>query len=305
VKSLTAVSIVIPTRNRPQLLCDAVDSILVGDRLPDEIVVADQSTDERATLPDAAGVEIVHLVLTSTGLSRARNEGIAAARGDLIVFTDDDVRVDPAWLGAIVDAFERAPARTAITGAALSGVDGDEHVPSLTYRTRPETFRGRVFCDPLAGLNMAFARSAFEEICPFDERLGPGAEFDNADDNDFGYRLLEAGYEIAFVPAAVVYHRGARRGRALARLDFSYGRGQGAFYVKHMSWSDRHMLRRMGRNVAYRLRRLAPAVRGDRSALREGIYLAGLVAGALGWARRHAGRAQAPDTTPSAPRRAR
>jgi hypothetical protein len=64
-----------------------------------------------------------------------------------------------------------------------------------------------------------------------------------------------------------------------------------------MSWSDRHMLRRMGRNARYRLRRLAPALRGNRGALREGIYLAGLVTGALGYARRYAGRPAAPHAT--------
>jgi GT2 family glycosyltransferase len=285
--SVMTVSVVIPTRDRPALLHDAVESILAGERLPDEIVVADQSSPPRPTLPVSGDVAIVHLELTSTGVSRARNAAIAKACGNLIVCTDDDVRVDRAWLGMIVDAFDQRAARTVVTGAVLSGVDGDDHVPSLTYRTRPETFRGRVFCDPVAGLNVAFPRTAVDEIGPFDERLGPGSRFDNAEDNDFGYRLLEAGYEIAFVPEAIVYHRGVRRGRALARLDYSYGRGQGAFYAKHLRWSDRHMLRRMGRNIAYRVRRLPPALRGDRRALGEAIYLAGLISGAVGWMRRY------------------
>jgi GT2 family glycosyltransferase len=164
------------------------------------------------------------------------------------------------------------------------------HVPSLTQRTEPEIFAGRPFCDPLSSGNMALRRQAFDDVGLFDERFGAGASFPSAEDNDFGYRLLEAGYEIAFVPDAIVYHRGVRRGRALARLDWSYGHGQGAFYAKHMSLSDLHMLRRLGRNTAYRLRRLAPALRGNRGALREGIYLAGLISGALAWVRRYAGR---------------
>jgi GT2 family glycosyltransferase len=299
------VSIIIPTRNRAQMLRDTIDSVLAGDLLPDEIVVADQSTTEPPALPDGDRVAIVHLRLPTPGVSRARNAAITAARGDLVVCIDDDVRVAPDWLRRIAETFEAAPARTVVTGAALSGVEGDEHVPSLTWRTAPETFRGRLFCDPLAGLNMAVRRSAFDEVGLFDERLGAGAPFSNAEDNDLGYRLLEAGYEIVFVPDAVVYHRGARRGRALARLDWSYGRGQGAFYAKHMSWSDRHMLRRMGRNTAYRLRRLARVLRGDRGALREGIYLAGLISGALGWARRYGVRPRATRAAPAAPRRAR
>lgn len=291
---MPGVSVVIPTRNRPQDLRDAVDSILAADRLPAEIVVADQSTGTRAQLPHGAGVDVVHLELASVGVSRARNEAIAAARHDVLVFTDDDVLVEHDWLARLVEPLLAAPPRTATTGAVLAlPSEADGHVPSLTHRTEPEVFSGRPFTDPLFSNNMALRRQAFAEVGGFDERFGAGADFTNAEDNDLGYRLLEAGYEIVFVPDAVLYHRGARRGRDLARLDFSYGRGQGAFYAKHMSWSDRHMLRRMGRNTRYRLRRLAPALRGDRGALREGIYLAGLVTGALGWARRYGIRPRA------------
>jgi GT2 family glycosyltransferase len=288
---IVGVSIVIPSKDRPDDLLDAVRSILDADALPAEIVLADQSTGRRAELPSADGVDVVHLALDSVGVSRARNAGIAAARHDVLVFTDDDVLVERDWLERLVEPLLAAPPRTATTGGVRAAPGDDGHVPSLTHRTEPEVFRGRPFCDPLFSNNMALRRQAFDEVGGFDERFGAGAPFSNAEDNDLGFRLLEAGYEIVFVPDAILYHRGARSGHALAKLDFSYGRGQGAFYAKHMSLSDRHMLRRMGRNARYRLRRLAPALRGDRGALREGIYLAGLMTGALGYARRYAGRA--------------
>jgi GT2 family glycosyltransferase len=283
------VTIVIPTRDRPQLLCDAVQSILEGDRLPAELIVADQSRGSRPALPASEHVDVVRLELSSVGLSRARNAGIAAASHDVLVFTDDDVLVERDWLRRLVEALLAEQGRAAVTGT-VRPVEAEGFVPSGTYRTRPETFSGRLFADPLFSGNMAIRRKAFEEIGLFDERLGAGSDFPGAEDNDFGYRLLEAGYEIAFAPGPVVHHLGVRRGRRLAALDWGYGRGQGAFYAKHMSWSDRHMLRRFCRNAAYRLRRLAPALRGNRAALREGIYLAGLISGALGWWRRY-GRA--------------
>ena len=301
---VAGVSVVIPTKDRPQDLLDAVRSILAADALPAEIVVADQSSGERAQLPPAGGVDVVHLELESVGVSRARNEGIAAASHDVLVFTDDDVLVERDWLARLVDPLLAAEPRTATTGGVHAASD-DGHSPSRTHRTQPEVFTGRPFCDPLFSNNMALRRQAFEEVGGFDERFGAGAPFSNAEDNDLGYRLLEAGYEIVFVPEAILYHRGARRGRALARLDFSYGRGQGAFYAKHMSWSDRHMLRRMGRNARYRLRRLAPALRGDRGALREGIYLVGLMSGALDWARRYEMRPRSARAVQAALRRAR
>ena len=284
--SLPAISVVIPTRDRPQLLLETVESILAGERLPAEIVVADQSTGQRAELPRRADVDVVHLRLDSAGLSRGRNAAIAAARHDVLVFTDDDVLVEPDWLGVLVDALLAAPPRTAVTGTVRPGATGG-HVPSVTHRTQPEVFTGRPFADPLFPNNMALRRQAFDEVGLFDERLGAGGEFPSAEDSDLGYRLLEAGYAIAFVPGAVLYHRGVRRGRELVALDWAYGRGQGAFYAKHMSMSDRHVMRRFRRNVAFRLRRIAPIVRGDRRAAREGVYLAGLIVGSLQWWRRY------------------
>ena len=281
-RPLLPVSIVIPTRDRPELLRDTVQSILDGDDLPAQLVVADQSSGPRQALPSSEHVQIRHLELSSAGLSRARNAGIAAASHELLVIIDDDVRVQPDWLGRLVEALLAAPARSAVTGT-VAAPPTDGFVPSTTSSTTPETFRGRLSADVLFGGNMAIRRDLFEQIGPFDERLGAGAAFPAAEDNDFGYRLLEAGGEISFAPEAVLHHYGIRHGRALLALHWAYGRGQGAFYAKHMSLSDPHMLRRFGRDAGWRLRRVARPLRNRRRALREGIYLAGLVAGAAGW----------------------
>ena len=289
--ALPPVSIVIPTRDRPELLRRTVQSVLDGDSLPAEIVVVDQSSGPRVALPAGESVEIRRLELSSRGLSRARNAGVAAATHDVIVMIDDDVRVQPDWLRRLVDALLAAPAGTVVTGTVAAPTTTDGFVPSTTSRTEPETFFGRQPGDFLFGGNMAMRRAVFEQVGPFDERLGAGALFASAEDNDWGYRLLEAGCEIAFVPEAVVVHYGTREGRDLLTLDWAYGRGQGAFYAKHMSLTDRHMLGRFRRDASKRARRVARIVRGNRHGVREGIYLAGLVSGALGWWRRSVRRA--------------
>jgi GT2 family glycosyltransferase len=282
VAALDGVSIVIATRDRPDLLRETLLSIRDGDRLPAELIVADQSGAATELPPLGGDVEVRHLRLSSSGLSRARNAGIEAASNGILVFTDDDVIVERDWLRLLVEALVSAPARTAVTGRVLPA-ETDGHVPSVTYWDQPQVFAGRLFADVLFPNNMAIRREAFDEVGLFDERLGAGSTFPAAEDNDFGYRLLEAGYSIAFVPEATLHHRGARRGRELASLQWAYGCGQGAFYSKHMSRSDLHMLRRFGRNAAFRLRRMARIVRGDREALREGIYLVGLIWGAVHW----------------------
>jgi GT2 family glycosyltransferase len=282
VAGLDEVSIVIATRDRPGVLRETLRSIGEGDRLPAEVIVADQSA--RASELPSLGEEVSvrHLRLPAEGVSRARNTAIAAATKPILVFTDDDVLVERDWLRLLVEALRRAPSRTAVTGRVLAA-EADGHVPSVTHWQEREVFAGRLFADVLFQNNMAIHREAFDEVGAFDERFGPGSAFPSAEDNDLGYRLLEAGYTIEFVPEAVVHHRGARRGRELVMLQWAYGRGQGAFYAKHMRRADLHMLRRLGRNAVFRLRRMAGIVRGERAALREGVYLAGLFWGVLSW----------------------
>jgi GT2 family glycosyltransferase len=288
VPPVAPVSVVVPTRDRAEMVRALVESIYAGAQLPAQIVIADQSREPVELPPPPDGVELVHLRVPTVGLSRNRNAGIGAATRDLLVFTDDDSLVEPDWIEQLSGAIASSPPRTVVTGAVRSGA-ADGVAPSLTTRTERAVFTGRITGgDPLFPNNMAIPRSAFDEIGLFDERLGAGAPwFPAAEDNDFGFRLLEAGYRIEFVPTAVIRHVGARHGRELLALEWAYGRGQGAFYAKHMRWNDRHMLHRLWLNIAERLARLPAAIRGDRAAIREGAYLAGLVAGAVAWRLRY------------------
>ena len=281
------VSVVIPTRDRPAMLHALVASICAGTCVPEEIVVADQGAG--LSLPERDGdVRIVHLRVPGAGLSRNRNAGIAVATHDVLAFTDDDSVVDPDWLRELHDAILAAPPRTVVTGAVVAG-DGEGVAPSLTKHAERKRFSGRITGgDPLFPNNMAIPRAAFDEVGLFDVRLGAGARwFPAAEDNDLGFRLLERGWTVEFVPTARIRHDGVRRGRELLALEWSYGRGQGAFYAKHMRWRDPYMTKRFLVNVVERLGRLPRLLRGDRSAVREASYLAGLLVGAAGWRLRY------------------
>src|SRR5690349_14566696 len=101
------VSIILPTRDRPEQLSAAIQAILGGRFEPFEVLVVDQSrspatarlvrriaqVDDRVRfVPDGGAV----------GSSRARNVGITASRGELLVFTDDDCVASPYWLEELV-----------------------------------------------------------------------------------------------------------------------------------------------------------------------------------------------------------
>ncbi|MBI2865283.1 MAG: glycosyltransferase [Chloroflexi bacterium] len=290
ISAIYTVSIIICTRNRSKLLRGTVEAILRGSDLPDEIVVIDQSD---PPLADLAGLEfghncqIRHLPTSSLGLGRARNVGIRAARGDILVLIDDDVLVERQWFRTMTEALRRAGPKSAVSGRILPGLAPRPggFAPSVKVDEEPATYRGRVDADVLYTNNMGLFRSAFDEVGLFDDRLGAGSRFPSSEDNDFGYRLLEAGYTILYVPEAVVYHLAWRSSRDFVPLRWDYGRGQGAFYAKHLGLRDRYMLRRMARHLITPLTRFAQRARGKdlRGLAGDLVFSAGLLAGSIEW----------------------
>lgn len=114
-----AVSIVVCTHRRPELLGACLDSLIgqrVGDGSPDfvhEILVIDNSAlaegrpvvESRQAAFALQGVPLRHILEEQPGVSFARNRGVAEAAGELIAFIDDDERACDGWLEALVAPF--------------------------------------------------------------------------------------------------------------------------------------------------------------------------------------------------------
>jgi glycosyltransferase involved in cell wall biosynthesis len=291
------VSLVICTRDRPDLLRDTVLSVLAGDTVPAELIIIDQS---RAPNPDVSALrtdrcEVRYVPVRSTGLATARNTGIEAARHALIVFLDDDMRVEAGWLRAMVRAAVAAGPGAAITGQVRpeEPAPPGTFVPSTVTAVERRTYAGRQRHEVLSAGNAALWRDAFQEVGLFDRRLGAGTRYPSAEDNDLCFRLFEAGYEVVYEPAAVVYHRAWRPLSVATRLRWDYGVGQGAYYAKHLTLRDRFFLRRLGRDVGLRLLRAPRHLLAEpRHAWREVVYAAAVAFGATGFLlreRRHPG----------------
>lgn len=281
-----AVSVVIASRNRARLLADTIASICAGTTLPAEIVVADQSDSvDQEPLPVTSAVRLLHLPLTSRGLSAARNAGAAASGQPVLVFTDDDMRAAPGWLEALATPILEATGGLAVSGRVVAGAPerAGGFVPSLAGSTERASYRGRLSKDVLAGGNMAIARNDFVRIGGFDERLGAGSRFPSAEDNDLGFRLLEVGFRIVHEPLALLEHRAWRPGTEYLPLRFNYGRGKGAFYLKHTRADDLHTARRMGKDLMRRAWRTLRLAHHPRLAAGEVAYAAGVLRGAAEW----------------------
>lgn len=99
-------SVVIPVHNRPTAVCEAVRSVLAeaGDDV-EVVVVDDGSTDDTVAAVEALADSRLRVVsIPASGVSVARNEGVAAARADFVAFLDSDDLVLPGWVDAMSDA---------------------------------------------------------------------------------------------------------------------------------------------------------------------------------------------------------
>ncbi len=286
---LTPAAVVVCSRNRPALLRETVQSILEGDNLPAEIIVVDQSDRPDAALAGrgrAGECELRYLWDDSRGVSRARNRGLTASRAEIVAFTDDDVYVDRAWLGAMVAALVALGSRGIVTGRVLSTSPEAPGgwAPALVTSEAPATYQGRIARDVLEAGNMAGFRSTLLEVKGFDPELGPGTDFPAGEDNDMGLRLLSAGCRILYDPAAIIYHRAWRGPEEYIPLRWRYGLGQGAYYAKHLSLRDRYMLGRLAALIRLHLRMAVRRARREpRASMGHLAYIAGVLAGGARW----------------------
>jgi glycosyltransferase involved in cell wall biosynthesis len=283
-------TLIICSRGRPQLLRDAVSQVLSGTRIPEEFIVLEQAEHENAVLADVRIPECrFHYVRTDLErLSDKRNHALSLATKEIVAFVDDDVLVTDNWFATLIAALLASPPRTVVTGRVLAGEPEAEgaFAPSLHKGdTAAHYVKRSTYEDPLAIFNVAFPRSAWLEVGGFDCRMGPGTRFPSCEDNDFAFRLLEASFDIVFEPAALVHHRSWRGPDEYFALRYRYGRGQGAFYAKHLSVSDAFPARKM---VAA-WRRHAKRMIGTeaREAVGEAAWFLGFGFGLVEWAARH------------------
>ena len=240
------------------MLKACLDSIAACRPRPAEVVVVDQSGDQRVADLVAGREEpgVRHVPSEARGVAAARNAGLQAAAHDIVLMTDDDCTVAPDWVGTGARLVAGA-ADLIVTGRVLPA-DDSEGIPSTIVETERREYTGTRSAGVLYTGNVALHRAAVLAIGGFDEAL------ETAEDNDLCYRWLTAGHRLAYEPSMVVWHHDWRSPAELDRLYVSYWRGQGALYAKHLSRGDLRMVRFAGRDLYTALRALAGALRGRR-----------------------------------------
>jgi len=277
------VSVLIPTIGREKLLRACLDSIAACRPAPAEVVVVDQSGDDRIAELVSGYRELGARVVRSQGrgVANGRNVGLHAVAHDAVLMTDDDCTVAPDWVEVGARLLAEDP-RLIVSGRVLPGRDDAEGVPSTISDTERKDYTGTLQCGVLYTNNVALNRSEVLRAGAFDE------SFERASDNDLCYRWLTSGRRLVYDPALLVWHHDWRSPKQLRRLYVRYWRGEGALYAKHLRAGDARMLRLARRDVYWRLRGPLGRPGGRRQAVLE---LRGIVRGLpVGFARRLLGR---------------
>ncbi|MHB8376615.1 MAG: glycosyltransferase family 2 protein [Dehalococcoidia bacterium] len=255
--ALPAISCVICTVDRPDMIARAVASVLDGQHGSLELIVIDQSAGDetrRACERFVGDPRFRYIHSDVRGLSAAYNRGIAETSTELIAFTDDDCVAQPDWLRAVIGVFAAHPEVDMLYGQTLAPPDydsGDDVIPVLPFAEPRIIGRGHALEINGMGANYALRRRLVTRIGGFDEALGGGGPLRSSQDFDFLYRAYRAGALVRMSPEPRVDHYGRRRrGEQWERTLEAYGIGDGAFYWKHVRCGDLTALRLLVQRVA-------------------------------------------------------
>jgi GT2 family glycosyltransferase len=245
-----SVSIVVATLDRPDDLQNCLRCLQkLNTSRPVEIIVVDNNPSSGKTPPVVAQFPGVVLVREARkGLSYARNAGIVASSGEIIVATDDDVTIPPDWLERLIAPFARHDVMVVPGNVLPFELDNQaqqyfENYGGLGRGFEPFEADGNWFesfyltavptWEIGATANTAFRASIFAhpQIGLLEETLGPGLPSGVGEDTMLFYNVLKAGYRIVYQPEAYVWHRHRATMKALRRQLYNYSKGHVSYHL--------------------------------------------------------------------------
>jgi len=217
------VSVIICTYNRERFLGDTLESV-AAQPFPKEqvqiVLVDNNSTDStpaiaerfKETHPDS---EVVYVIETNQGHTYARNRGIKESDGDILLFLDDDVLLDPGYLTRLVHHYETMPDLAASGGRVIVRYENERPVwmsrflePMLGHQDFGRAVKSYAKNSYPVGCSMAFRASTFTQTGVFNPDLGRrGTALGGNDEKDMLFRVRAAGLNITYLPDVILEHR--------------------------------------------------------------------------------------------------
>ncbi|MBX3056823.1 MAG: glycosyltransferase [Anaerolineae bacterium] len=214
------ISVVVPAYHAAAVIADCLTALQkqTVDRQSYEIIVVDDgSTDDTAVRAQQPGVQLIRCP-QNRGAAAARNQGIHAAKGEIVCFTDADCVPQPDWIAEVTRPLRENEGITAVKGVYIS------HQPQLVARFVQLEYEDKY--DGMAGLpqidfvdtySCAYRRRILLDSGGFDETIY------YVEDQELSFRLAAQRCVMVFRPTAVVAHRHSASLRQYARKKFWIG----------------------------------------------------------------------------------
>jgi glucosyl-dolichyl phosphate glucuronosyltransferase len=224
--AVVQISVILCTYNRSEYLkkwLDGIAASVLPESIKWEVLIVDNNSSDQT--PEVASefaarypTRFRYIFEPRQGKAHALNTGIRESQGDVLVFTDDDVKIETSWLRNLTQALDNG--KWAGTGGrtllaerflpprwlALAGPCSLAGVLAAVFDLGDEP------CEldrAPYGANMAYRKEMFEKYGPFRTDMGPSADPDIPrpnEDTEFGRRLMAAGEQLRYEPTAIVGH---------------------------------------------------------------------------------------------------
>lgn len=252
-KNKPTISLIIPTYNRPDDLEKCLQSVRKQTFKKYEVIVVDDASTKN--IKAIANKNKVKYIRHSKrmGQSIGKNDGAKIAKGEILVFVDDDCVADVNWFKAIVDGFNKSDSIGAVGGKIINlGKNKllNIHTFPLWWFLFPFTkSTGRIllcglittnfdkdqygFVDWISAGNMAIRKNVFKEVKGFDPNYLGHCAFEEP---DICSRINQKKYKILFEPSALCIHKlstAARKPQSSVR--FSHKSNEIFFHLKYLN----------------------------------------------------------------------
>ena len=224
-------SVIVPAYNEGKLIGACVRALGAQSVARDTyeiLVVDDASVDGTAAIARAAGADRV-LTIEHGGAAAARNAGVRAARGDLVLFTDADCAPHPRWIESIVAPFSD-PAVTGVKGTYRTRQEGlVARLVQLEFEMRYERMATLLVIDFIDTYAAAYRRRVLVEEGGF----ATDYPVPSAEDVDLSFRLSQRGHRLVFAPEAWVWHTHPASLYAYLRRKVRFGYWRALLYLRY------------------------------------------------------------------------
>ncbi|MGB2690800.1 MAG: glycosyltransferase, partial [Desulfobacterales bacterium] len=237
------ISVVVCTFNGSRTIRNCFESLVKLDYPNFEVIVVnDGSTDKTAIITRKYGFRLIST--ENRGLSSARNTGLEASTGEIVVYIDDDAFPDRDWLKYLAATFLTTDC--AGVGGPNIAPTGDGKIADCIANAPGGPAHVLVSdreAEHIPGCNMAFRKDCLKAIEGFDPQYRTAG-----DDVDLCWKIQQCGWWLAFSPAAMVWHHRRNSVRTYWKQQIGYGKAEALLERKwpqkyntfgHMNWAGR------------------------------------------------------------------